>query len=212
MLAFRKRAVSPLSAVTVFALLLISACGGGNGSGSGATPTPSDKIQVVTTLPLLADFVREVGGDRVHVTSLIPSGVNPHTWQPSEGDAELIAAADIVFANGHDFEPAALQLVRKNLRQRIRLVEIATLGEKLEHVGGAEIFHETLTGAHQPVLWMSVQNGKAYARLIGVELSTVDPDGADYYTRNLEQYLARVDETEKYAFHRLDSIPPKTRS
>jgi ABC-type Zn uptake system ZnuABC Zn-binding protein ZnuA len=176
-------------------------CRGGS-SGSGTN------INVVTTLPVLADFVREIGGDRVEVTSLIPAGVNPDTWQPSPGDAERVAAADIAFANGHDLEPAAIELVKKNLRQRIRLVEIATLGEKLEHVGGAEIFHETIAGGHQPVLWMSVQNGKAYATLIRVELSIVDPDGEKEYTRNAQAYFERIDETERYAFHVLDSIPP----
>ena len=189
--------------VAIFAPLSVIvgvACGGGTST--------DKKINVITTLPLFADFAREVGGDRVTVASLIPPGVNPHTWQAAPGDAERVAAADIVFANGHDFEPAAIELIKENLRQRVRLVEIATLEEKLEHVAGAEIFHETIAGGHQPVLWMSVQNGKAYATLIRVELSTVDPDGEKEYTRNAEAYLERVDETEVYAFHRLDAIPP----
>jgi ABC-type Zn uptake system ZnuABC Zn-binding protein ZnuA len=207
MFGLSERTALSFLAVSAVSLLLFGiACGGGNGTSSTAR-----KINVITTLPLLADFVREVGGDRVEVSSLIPPGVNPHTWQPSPGDAERIAAADIAFANGHDFEPPAIELIKKNLRQRIRLVEIATLGEKLEHVGGAEIFHDTIAGGHQPVLWMSVQNGKAYATLIRVELSTVDPEGEQAYKANAEKYLARVDETEKYAFHRLDDIPPENK-
>ena len=138
----------------------------------------------MTTLPLLADFVREVGGDRVQVTSLIPSGVNPHVRSHRCRDRRRGRHR----LNGLGFEPAAIQLVKENLRQRIRLVEIATLGEKLEHVGGAEIFHTTLTGFDQPVLWLSPHNGKSYATLVRVELSGIDPDGARYYTRNAEDY------------------------
>ena len=58
---------------------------------------------------------------------------------------------------------------------------------------------------------MSIQNGKAYARFIQIELSKFDPEGEEDYARNAEAYLARIDETEKYAFHRLDSIPPENK-
>jgi len=92
----------------LIALLIgVSACGGGGSSGS------EKKIKAVTTLPLFADFVREVGGDRVDVSSLIPIGVNPQAWQPATGDAERVAQADIAFANGHDFEPAATKVLKR---------------------------------------------------------------------------------------------------
>jgi ABC-type Zn uptake system ZnuABC Zn-binding protein ZnuA len=136
--------------------------------------------------------------------------VNPQTWQPAQGDAERVAQADIAFANGHDFEPAAAKFLRENLRAGVPLVEIAGDDEELESAG-AEIFHQTLTGAHQPVLWMSVQNGKAYAQFIRRELAKFDPDGEKEYTRSSEAYFKRIDETEKYAFERLDAVPPENK-
>jgi ABC-type Zn uptake system ZnuABC Zn-binding protein ZnuA len=192
-------------ALLVSLLLGGAACGGG--SSNDNTP-PADKVKVVTTLPLFADFVREVGGDRVEVSSLIPLGVDPQTWQPAPSDAERVSAADIAFANGHDYEPAATKLLKDNLRPGAPLVEIAGDDERLEHEAGAEIFHETIAGGHQPVLWMSIQNGKAYSSFVRIELSKFDPEGEQEYRENTEDYLKRVDETEKYAFHRLDDIPP----
>jgi ABC-type Zn uptake system ZnuABC Zn-binding protein ZnuA len=199
----RLRAVLAGMLFTGGLLLLAAACGGGDSDNE-------KKINVVTTLPLFADFAREVGGDRVNVSSLIPVGANPQTWQPAPGDAERVAQADIAFANGHDFEPAAAKFLRENLRGGVPLVEIAGDDEELESAG-AEIFHQTLTGAHQPVLWMSVQNGKAYAQFIRRELTKFDPDGEEQYTRNAETYFKRVDETEKYAFERLDAVPPENK-
>jgi ABC-type Zn uptake system ZnuABC Zn-binding protein ZnuA len=184
-------------------LALSGACGGGSSDSE-------KKVKVVTTLPLFADFAREVGGDRVEVSSLVPAGVNPQAWQPAAGDAERVAQADIAFANGHDFEPAAAKFLRENLRQGVRLVEIAGDDDELERAG-AEIFHQTLTGAHQPVLWMSVQNGKAYAQFIRQELTKFDPEGEKNYTRNAEGYFRSIDETERYAFERLDAIPPENK-
>ena len=202
--SFKRTAYHLLGLSIVVAFLLGAACGGGGGS------SPGEKINVVTTLPLFADFTREVGGDRVEVTSLIPAGVNPNAWQAAPGDAERVAEADIAFANGHDFEPAAMNLLQANLRSGVPLVQIAADDEALERVG-AEIFHSSVGQGHQPVLWMSIQNGKAYAQFIRVQLTELDPDGEADYLRNAESYAERVDETERYAFHVLDSIPPENK-
>jgi ABC-type Zn uptake system ZnuABC Zn-binding protein ZnuA len=200
----RRRPSCSLAAVGIVSLVVLNAaCGGG-----GSSTKDDQKINVITTLPLFADFVREVGGDRVEVSSLIPLGVDPQTWQPAPEDAQRVSAADIAFSNGHDYEPAATKLLKENLRQGASLVEIAGDDERLEHEAGAEIFHETIAGGHQPVLWMSIQNGKAYAQFVRIELSKFDPEGEQEYRENTEDYLKRVDETEKYAFHRLDDIPP----
>ena len=193
-----------LSSLAISSGALVGACGGGDSSNDGR------RIKVVTTLPLFADFVREVGGDRVEVTSLIPMGVNPDSWQPAPGDAQRIAEADIAFANGHDFEPAAMRLLQANLRPDVPLVQIAGDDEELEKAGG-EILHAIEGQAHQPVLWMSVQNGKAYAQFIRMHLTQVDPAGEEEYSRNAKSYFERVDETERYAFDRLDSIPPENK-
>ena len=190
-----------LAVTTLF--IGVAACGGGS-SGS------EKKIKVVTTLPLFADFVREVGGDRVEVSALVPIGANPQAWQPATGDVERVAQADIAFANGHDFEPAATKVLQENLRPGVPLVQIAGDDDALERAG-AEIFHQTITGAHQPVLWMSVQNGKAYAQFIRQELTKFDPEGEKQYTKNADAYFGRVDETEKYAFKRLDAVPPENK-
>ncbi len=203
-MAGKLRPATALTLVAICLLLLAAACGGGGSSGS------DKKIKVITTLPLFADFVREVGGDRVEVSSLIPIGANPQTWQAAMGDAERVAQAEIAFANGHDFEPAAAKVLQQNLRPGVPLVQIAGDDEELERAG-AEIFHQTITGAHQPVLWMSVQNGKAYAQFIRQELTKFDPEGEKQYTRNAEAYFNRIDETESYAFHRLDAVPPENK-
>jgi ABC-type Zn uptake system ZnuABC Zn-binding protein ZnuA len=203
-MAGKIRPATALTLVAICLLLLAAACGGGGSSGS------DKKIKVITTLPLFADFVREVGGDRVEVSSLIPIGANPQTWQVAMGDAERVAQAEIAFANGHDFEPAAAKVLQQDLRSGVPLVQIAADDEELERAG-AEIFHQTITGAHQPVLWMSVQNGKAYAQFIRQELTKFDPEGEKQYTRNAEAYFKRIDETESYAFHRLDAVPPENK-
>ena len=62
----------------------------------------ANKIKIVTTFPILADFAQEVGGDRAEVISLVPIGVDPHSWEPTPRDARSVASSHIVFSNGGD--------------------------------------------------------------------------------------------------------------
>jgi anchored repeat ABC transporter substrate-binding protein len=71
-------------------------------AGCAAPPALSDqdsRLQVVTTTGLLRDLVQRVGGDRVHVTSLVPDGADPHTYEPSLRDVRNVVYADIAFSN-----------------------------------------------------------------------------------------------------------------
>ncbi|MCT2585569.1 anchored repeat ABC transporter, substrate-binding protein [Actinophytocola gossypii] len=71
-------------------------------SGCAAPPALSDRderLQVVTTTGLLRDLVQRVGGDRVHVTSLVPDGADPHAYEPSLRDVRNVVYADVAFSN-----------------------------------------------------------------------------------------------------------------
>src|SRR6266540_5865712 len=61
-------------------------------------------VKVVTTMSILADMVKHVGGDRVEAENIIPIGAGPEDYQPTPLDAQKIAGADIVFYNGHGLE------------------------------------------------------------------------------------------------------------
>src|SRR5262245_42727355 len=98
----------PAQALWLLAALLLVACG----AGQAGAPAPSDvarqpagkAINVVTTMSILTDMVEHVGGDRVAAENIIPVGAGPEDYQPTPQDAQRIAAADIVFYNGHGLE------------------------------------------------------------------------------------------------------------
>lgn len=71
-------------------------------AGCAAPPALSERdgrVQVVTTTGLLADLVRHVGGERVNVTSLVPDGGDPHSYEPSLRDVRNVVYADVAFSN-----------------------------------------------------------------------------------------------------------------
>src|SRR5687767_1690900 len=77
---------------TVVVAVLLAGCGAADGG-------VADGVTVVTTTEILADLVRNVGGDRVRVDSLVPPGGDPHSYEPVPADAKKVAKADVAFTN-----------------------------------------------------------------------------------------------------------------
>ena len=175
----------------VFAVSVV-ACGDDDSGGDSA-----GKVQVVTTLPLIADFVREVGRDRVDVTALLPSGSDPHTYEPAPRDVQEVSRAEIAFANGLDLEQRVLRLIEANLPDGAPLVKL-----------GEEVAGETGVNPH---LWLDMDSAREYVRLIRENLARVDPDGDAQYQQNLEAYLEQLDETDSYVIGKIETIPPANR-
>jgi manganese/iron transport system substrate-binding protein len=206
--------------VGVFALpLVLAVLATGCGDDESATGD-SGTISVVTTLPLFADFVREIGGDRVEVASLVPTGADPHTWEPAPSDVQRVAEADLAFANGLDLEPAAIDVIETNLPDSAQLVvvgeEVARAGAELvasqeeegeEHQGEEPSEFEGMN----PHLWLNIENAREYARVIRDALAEADVDGADAYDRDYEAFLVELDEVDGYVREKTDAIPGSNR-
>ena len=128
------------------AAAFVAGCGGTGGDG-GADAGSGEKMQVAATLPFVGDMVREVGGDRVEVSTVIRPGDEVHTFQPSPSDARKISEAQMVFQNGLGLEQWLADLVESAGNGDATVVE---LSEGLEPIEGGE--HEKGTheeGAHE---------------------------------------------------------------
>ena len=195
--------MSRLVFLAALALILpsLAACGGGSG-GSEAS------LKVVTTLTVFEDLVRQVGGDRVEVSSLLPAGSDPHTYEPTPGQVRDVTEADVVFANGLDLEPGALRVIEPNLPGGSPLVELA---EEAIEAGIAAHEGHVEDEPTNPHLWLSVGAAREYARAIRDALAVADPEGGETYGDNYDSYLARLDELDGYVDGKLSSLPPERR-
>src|SRR5688500_5484117 len=84
-------------------VILLTACSQANTS-AGSKDIAGRKIQVVATTGMVGDLVKNVGGARVEVASLMGPGVDPHLYKPSAGDIRRLESADIIFYNGLELE------------------------------------------------------------------------------------------------------------
>ena len=188
-------------AAALVALLALAACGSDEESAGRQQP----QVKVVATLSVFADFVREIGGDRVEVSSLLPAGADPHTYQPVPRDVQRVTEADLVFANGLDLEAGALNVIEPNLPSDVALIE---LGE--EAVAAGVSVGQFGEGA-DPHLWLSVEYGREYARIIYQALVEADPAGRNAYEESYRRYLGTLDELEEYVRDKVSSVAPGRR-
>jgi ABC-type Zn uptake system ZnuABC Zn-binding protein ZnuA len=188
------------------------------GCGDDETTGGSGKLNVVTTHALFADFAREIGGDRVEATSLVPAGADPHTWEPSPGDIRRAAEADLAFANGLDLDASAIAVIEPNLSGSARLV---VLGEEAKEAGAAvaalpEGFEEEGAAAgdkpgDDPHMWMDPANATIYSGVIRDALVQADPDGKSSYDRNYDGYMSEIEDVKSYVADNVNKIATENR-
>lgn len=124
---------------------------------SGATD--SEALQVIASTPILADIARSIGGERAHVTSLVPSGADPHSYEPSLRNIRDVAYSDVAFTNGLMLEQnKLLRTVESTTPEGANVVPVA---EKIEQYGGE--LKPMVEDASLDSLWLGVraEGGKA---------------------------------------------------
>lgn len=160
-------------------------------------------IKVVATFSILADFVRNVGGERVSLISLVGPGADAHVYAPSPADARKVAEARVVVVNGLGYEGWITRLVKASGTKALTIV--ATRGIKTR---------EREDGGHagpDPHAWQSVANAKTYVANIRDGMIAADPAGKAVYEANAKAYLARLDALEREIRETLAAIPADRR-
>jgi zinc/manganese transport system substrate-binding protein len=175
----------------------------------GAPAAAQEKIKVVASFSILADLVRNVGGDRVEVTALVGRNNDSHAFEPSPADSRRVADASLMVVNGLGFEGWLDRLVRA-AGGKVPVV-VASAGVR-PRAGAAD---ETRFGRDRagvdPHAWQSVDNVERYVVNIRDALINVDPAGREAYAANAGAYLARLDALDREIRSTLARIPADRR-
>jgi zinc/manganese transport system substrate-binding protein len=176
-----------------------------------ATPAAAqEKLKVIATFSILADFVRAVGGERVAVESLVGANADAHVYSPSPADAKKVAGAKLVVSNGLGYEGWIARLIKASGTKAP--VVVAAQAVKPRRMAGKDAHgHGHGHAATDPHAWQSVANAKLYVAAIRDALSKADPDGKQAYEANAKAYLARLDALEKEVRAAVAAIPKERR-
>ena len=164
-----------------------------------------DRMNVVATFSILGDLVKNVGGDRVEVSTLVGPNGDVHVYLPTPGDARKLAAAKVVFVNGLGLEGWVTRLISASSTKAS--IVIASEGIKPRNMKDE---HDTgdVPDAHA---WQSVANAKIYVANIRDGLIALDPAGKASYDANATAYLGKLDELEKQVAAAIAEIPADRR-
>jgi len=187
--------------LTVLATMAIaaSACGRSNPDLSNAV------LSVVTTNNIVEDWVRRVGGDRVGVLSLVPAGADPHHFQPGARDITRVADADLVFSIGLGLEEKWLKdmLNTDSTSSGLNIV----LGDVIDPIRNEDHSDEDHSdGALDPHFWFDPLRVKLAIAEIVLQLTALDPLGANTYRDNSISYLSELDELHAWAQTTLNAV------
>ena len=166
----------------------------------------ADALKVVTTTTILADLVRQVGGDRVSVESLVPKGGEVHTFDPTPSDVRNVAEADLVFVNGLGLDDWLVELVA-NAGTDAPVVRLAEDLEGVTYLKGTEGDE-----AVNPHLWLNVAYAAKYAERIREALVAADPDHAADYEAGGAAYAKVLADLDAEARTTLGAIPAANRT
>jgi zinc/manganese transport system substrate-binding protein len=165
-----------------------------------------DKLKAVATTSIIADLVRNVGGDRVAVATLVGPDGDAHVYSPTPGDARTLASAAIVFVNGLGLEGWMTRLVKAS-GTKAPAITVST------GIAPRRMLDEDHPGrpAIDPHAWQSVANAKIYVANIRDGLNAVDPAGKATYDVNAAAYLGKLDQLESEVRTAIGSIPADRR-
>ena len=161
--------------------------------------------KAVASFSILADFVRNVGGERVELATLVGPNGNAHVYAPSPADAKRVADARLVFVNGMGFEGWLDRLVKASGTKAT--IVVASRGIKArEHANGSAERDKI-----DPHAWQSVSNAKIYVTNIRNALVAADPTGSSAYDTHAARYLAQLDILEREVKEAIAKIPSDRR-
>lgn len=162
-------------------------------------------IHVTATVGMVADLVRVVGGDRVQVTQICGSGVDPHLYKVTRDNVQSLRKADVVFYSGLLLEGRMTDTLVKEARTRPVVAVTESLDESLL------LEPEDFAGHFDPHVWMDVSAWSKCVDVIANELAKFDPAGQPEYLGRSAAYKKELSELHDYGLKALGSIPKESR-
>jgi len=158
---------------------------------------------ILTSTTQLADFVKQVVGDRFEVACVLAPGADPHTYMPTPHDARLAQRADLCIQNG-------LNLEGKNWMATLAKDAGKTAVTATEGVQPIQL-DEDGAKVSDPHAWFSPKNAAIYVNNIVDAVSKLDPQGAEQYRARAKLYLQQLRVLDSWAREQFNPIPPGQR-
>ncbi|WP_259616590.1 metal ABC transporter substrate-binding protein [Paenibacillus doosanensis] len=205
-----KKVVLPVL-LAFFTMIMLAGCG------KSQATLMNGKVNVVASFYPLYDFTQKIGGDRVNVINLVPTGVEPHDWTPKSRDMQNLSKAQMFVYLGAGFEGWVNDTLGSLPKDsKVAVVEgskgvelLASSGEDHDHDHDAKNKEAHNESQYDPHVWLSPVNAKKIALNIKDQLVKTDPAGQSDYEANYEKFAAQLDQLDAKYKEALAKTPKK---
>lgn len=169
----------------------------------GSSAALAKTLDTVVSFTVLADVVKNVGGDHVRVKSFVPPNGDPHDYEPTPDDAKALKAADLTFVSGNGLETWFERLVKASGYEGKPIVASVGIETHTMEEDGATV--------DDPHVWNSVPNVEIWVANIEKALAAADPEYAADFAANAARYTQALKDADAYAHARIDAVPAAQR-
>lgn len=175
--------------------VLLAAC-------APAATSTGGKLGITVSILPQQYFVERIGGELVEVNVMVGPGMDPHTYEPTPAQMEMLAGSQLYFSIGVEFEDAWLAKFQ-DTNPDLLIIDSGAGIEKIPM--SAESDHGE--GEMDPHIWLSPANVRVLAQNIANALITADPQNHELYQKNLTGFLQDIDALDQEIHNTLDPLP-----
>jgi zinc/manganese transport system substrate-binding protein len=183
-------------------------------AGGAPVARAEKKLKMIASFSILGDMVKNVGGSRVELITLVGPNGDAHVYEPTPADAKAVSTADLVIVNGLGMEGWMDRLIHTSGYKGPEVVVTKGIKPREMTSEEEEAHGHGTTHEHKidPHAWQNLANGQIYVENIAQALSSVDPTGASIYQANAAAYKAKLAELDQWVKTEFAGIPkPKRR-
>ncbi|TCK08534.1 metal ABC transporter solute-binding protein, Zn/Mn family [Marinobacterium mangrovicola] len=170
---------------------------------SAAMPVQADTLDVVASFTVLADVVKNVGGDQVNVTSLVPANGDPHDFEPSPENARALKQADVTFLSGENLEIWFERLAEASGNTQTPVIVSDGIATHTFEEDG-----ETIIDPH---VWNSAANVLVWIDNIEQALVAAAPEDAAAIHQSADAYRQKIQALDADIKAKIDAVPEEAR-
>ena len=161
----------------------------------------SGKLKVAASFLPVADLVRQVGGEKIDVVQILPSGSSPHTYEPIAKDQENLLNTKLAFVIGYELDSWADAML--NAAAPHARVVVLDKNISLENVKNSD------STSIDPHYWLSYTNAQAMVQTINTELAEMNPENKAYFQSNADAYIVKLNTAKTLALAKIQPLAHK---
>jgi zinc transport system substrate-binding protein len=173
----------------IISLTLLTACQPAKESGREV-----QKLTVIATIFPIYDFARNIGGDKINVSMLLPPGTDAHHYELRPGDIIKVSKSDIFLFTNFEMEPWAYKIINAAENNTNMLAIETGNGAVLlphHHEDTHDDDHDHVSG-FDPHIWLDMDNAQKMVDNITAALIKKDSRNSDYYLKNAHDYKLKL--------------------